>query len=388
MPPPGDFLFSIVLCNDLHMGETVAGLVGGLTGVKGISQVPGLRPYPEIMLESLLHDTQQLGADYLLAAGDISAEAVPVDLTKAKRMLEGFGSQNDDWYATRGNHDRSHDGAQWATCQVGAHGGNDCFRDAFFPGTDPTYFTDEIGGLRIIGLDTYDKPGNGGDAGGMAPEQMAWFQAELAKEKDRPTVVFGHHPLIVVGSPYGPSAGAVLDPAQAATITADYATTPGVFLHHAGHTHRNRRTPLAAAPDVVHQEVAAVKEYPGGFTSLRLHTGGYALNFHKSSSDQARAWSERSRMQIAGTWPQFALGPTVGDRNVMVTRDLSGLSKPKAKVAPAVATAVHPSATSDSGTSAVPYIAGAVGVAALAGGGIAWRRRSTTEPPTSAEGVL
>jgi hypothetical protein len=332
-----------------------------------------------------------LGASYLLAAGDISAEAVPVDLTKAKKMLEGFGSQNDDWYATRGNHDRSHQGDQWAACQVGAHGGNDCFRDAFFPGTDPTYFTDEIGGLRIIGLDTYDKPGNGSDAGGMAPEQMAWFQQQLAKEKDQPTVVFGHHPLIVVGSPYGPSAGAVLDPTQAATITSDYATTPGVFLHHAGHTHRNRRTPLDGAPDVVHQEVAAVKEYPGGFTILRLHTGGYALNFHKSSSQDALAWSERSRMQIAGTWPQFALGPSVGDRNHVVERDLSGLSKPKAaRGTGALAGAARsgskaPPASGDSGTSPAPYIAGAVGVAAIAGCGIAWRRRSPGDEPASVD---
>jgi hypothetical protein len=153
-----------------------------------------------------------------------------------------------------------------------------------------------------------------------------------------------------------------------------------VFLHHAGHTHRNRRTPLDAAPDVVHQEVAAVKEYPGGFTILRLHTGGYALNFHKSSSDQARAWSERSRMQIAGTWPQFALGPTVGDRNHVVARDLSDLSKPKAPRAGQVAAAgTATAAGSSSDSSAAPYIAGAVGVAAIAGGGIAWRRHWTAD---------
>ena len=376
MPPPGDFLFSIVLCNDMHMGETVAGLVGSIPGITGISQLPGLAPYPEIMLESLLADTRALGATYLLAAGDISAEAVPIDLTRAKELLERFGTQRADWYATRGNHDRSHDGPQWASCQVGAWGGNDCFRDAFFPGTDPTYFTDDLNGLRIIGLDTYDKPGGGGDAGALSTDQMAWFREQLASDRDRPTVVFGHHPLIVTGSPYGPTKGSVLDATQANMITADYAATPGVFLHHAGHTHRNKRTPLDAAPDVVHQEVAAVKEYPGGFTILRLHTGGYALNFHKSSSDDALAWSERSRMQIAGTWPQFALGSRVADRNHVVERDLSGLSKPSkgAQNVPAVAR------TDDSGGSTAPYIAGAVGVAALAGGGIAWQRRSSTDP--------
>ena len=52
-PPPGRHLFTVVLCNDLHMGETEAGLVGGQPQYIGITQVPGLPPYPEVMLESL-----------------------------------------------------------------------------------------------------------------------------------------------------------------------------------------------------------------------------------------------------------------------------------------------------------------------------------------------
>ena len=93
-------------------------------------------------------------------------------------------------------------------------------------------------------------------------------------------------------------------------------TMPGMFLHHAGHTHRNKRTVSPRAPPTcVHQEIAAGKEYPGGFSLLRFHTGGYALNFHKSSSDLARRWSERSRQEILGLWPQFALGSSVADRN-------------------------------------------------------------------------
>jgi hypothetical protein len=79
---------------------------------------------------------------------------------------------------------------------------------------------------------------------------------------------------------------------------------------------------------VVHQEIAAAKEYPGGFSVLRLHTGGYAMNFYKSSSDLAREWSERSRLEIEGYWPQFAFGNTVADRNTVVRRDLSGLRRP------------------------------------------------------------
>jgi 3',5'-cyclic AMP phosphodiesterase CpdA len=324
-PPPGRFLFSIALCNDLHMGETKAGLVGGQPQYIGIEQVPGLPPYPEVMLESLVHDADKLGAKYLLAAGDISAEAVPVDLSTARRLLSKFGKYRDDYFVARGNHDRAHVGDPYAACRAGQWQGNDCFHDQFFPGDEPTYFTRELQGLRVIGIDTYDKPGGGGDAGALSAEQLAWFRAELAKDRDRPTMVFGHHPLVVQDSAFPISVSNSLDAGQATTILQDYSRTPGLFLHHAGHTHRNKRTISPTAPDVLHQEIAAGKEYPGGFSLLRIHTGGYALNFYKTKSDLARQWSERSRQEIGGYWPQFALGSSVSDRNTVVARDLSGL---------------------------------------------------------------
>ena len=78
---------------------------------------------------------------------------------------------------------------------------------------------------------------------------------------------------------------------------------------------------------MTHQEIAAGKEYPGGFSLLRLHTGGFALNFYKTRSELARQWSERSRQEISGFWPQFALGTSVSDRNTMVEHDLSNLRR-------------------------------------------------------------
>ncbi|MEE1664181.1 metallophosphoesterase family protein [Streptomyces sp. WAC07094] len=325
-PPPGRYLFSIALCNDLHMGETQAGLVGGQPQYIGIQQEPGLPPYPEVMLESLVQDVTALGADYLLAAGDISAEAVPLDLSRAHKLLGRFGAYRDDYFVTRGNHDRAHLGDPYVHCRAGQWQGNDCFADRFFPAQlDRTYFTRTLNGLRVIGIDTYDKPGNGGDSGALSPDQMAWFRDQLHRDQDRPTIVFGHHPLVVQDSAFPITAGNSLDSTQAATILGDYARMPGLFLHHAGHTHRNKRTISPLAPRVTQQEVAAAKEYPGGFSLLRLYTGGYALNFYKSRSELARRWSERSRMEILGYWPQFALGASVADRNSVVRHDLSGL---------------------------------------------------------------
>ncbi len=383
-PPRGRFLFSVVLCNDFHFGETVAGRSGDIAALAGVSQVPGHPPYPEVMFESLVADASELGADFLLAAGDITAEAEPVDLRTARRLLDGFGHRNRDWFVTRGNHDRAHEGDAWASCSVGRWGGHDCFVDEFFPGGDPTYFADEVLGLRVIGIDTYDRAGKGSDAGALSADQMAWFREAVAEAPDQPTIVFGHHPLVVEGSPYPSPPSSALDVAQAAEIQAAYQGSPGVFLHHAGHTHRNKRSALAGAPGVVHQEVAAVKEYPGGFTLLRVHEGGYALNFHKSSSDEARAWIERSRTQIGGTWPQFALGSRVSDRNAVVERDLSGLQVAAAFPTSSVARPTTPadagSGSDDDGPSpAVLAVAGVSVLAAGAGGLLALRRRREPE---------
>ena len=385
-PPPGRFLFSVVLCNDLHVGETVAGKSGDVPALAGVSQVPGHPPYPEVMFQSLVQDATQLGATYLLAAGDITAEAAPVDLRTARQMLDRFGDRHEDWFLTRGNHDRAHDGEAYAACRVGRWQGHDCFVDEFFAGDEPTWFTTEIQGLRVLGLDTYDKAGRGSDAGGMSAEQMTWFQETIARAPEQPTVVFGHHPLLVEASPYPVTAGSTLDAAQAATIIEQYRANPGVFLHHAGHTHRNRRSDLAGAPGVVHQEVAAVKEYPGGFTLLRVHEGGYALNFHKSSSDEARAWSERSRTQIVGTWSQFSLGSRVSDRNVMVERDLSGLHPAPIATAPPTTAAVNAAGSSTpappNGDGPPPALLAGLGVAVVAGAGaVALQRRSSNGSP-------
>lgn len=318
-PPPGRLLLSVALCNDLHLGETTAGLVGGLPLPRGISQQPGRAPYPELMSRALVEEARRRGADLLLAGGDISAGGGAHDLREARRILDGFGTHGRDYFVVRGNHDRSRDTGTFRAAFAGGVGG--------VGGDDgPEYFAHDLGGLRIIGLDTYVKTGNGADAGGLGAEQLAWFRARLREAPDQPTLVFGHHPLTVRDSVFPVTRGHCLERRQARAIVDAYASAPGVFLHHAGHTHRNKRTVLTRAPHVTQQEVAAAKEYPGGFTLLRIHSGGYALNHYKSGDLAARQWSERSRRVAAGLWPHHALGRSVTDRNSVTSHDLSGVT--------------------------------------------------------------
>lgn len=332
-PPSGQFLFSIALCNDLHLGETVAGLaatVPGIGGVPpGISQVDGRAPYAEIMARALSVEARQRGATVLMAAGDITSEAGQIDANTAKSFLDGFGTYQSDYFVTRGNHDRPHSSTDTSACSAvpGADGYHDCFVDTFYP-SGPTWFETTHNGLRIIGLDTYDKPSpsNGGDNGIMSAAQLGWLTDQLTSEPDIPTLVVGHHPVTVESdlTTVGKPTMFDLDPQQAMQLEALYARAPGVFLHHAGHTHRNKRTISTAAPGVVFQEVAAVKEYPGGFHLLRVFSGGYALNFYKFRDPDAQAWSERSRPEYLGLAPGYTFG-NASDRNSVFTRDFSAL---------------------------------------------------------------
>jgi hypothetical protein len=330
-PPPGKHLFTIALANDVHMGETIAGLIKtvGKTQVPpGITQVAGEPPYSEVMCEAMVHDAKARGAHKLLIAGDLTSEAQPENVRKAAHYLDRFGKYREDYWVVRGNHDRAHSGPEYMTCSV-SHldpSARDCFKDGFDP-HHTTWFDTEVHGMRIVGLDTYDKKGSGGDTGALSAHQLDWFRETLKHDRDRPTLVFGHHPITFESDTVNEEPIVFdLNLKQSNQIQTMYAKAPGVFFHHAAHTHRNFRTTSSTAKHVNFQEVGATKEYPGGFSLLRVHEGGYAMNFYKTRSELAREWSERTRGEYLGVGASaFYQSGSIGDRNYVVKRDLSGL---------------------------------------------------------------
>jgi hypothetical protein len=316
VPPPGRLLLTVALSNDVHIGETVSGLAAD-DFPPGFSQSPGLPPYPVVMAESMITDAAAREADVLVVAGDLTAAALPGQVTASRELLDGFGTltlsgqlSRGGYVVARGNHDHPHaDAAGGLAPAYGlAHG---------------TLTTTEVGGLRLIGLDTATMNAPGGAIG---DDQLAALRDVLAEQPDQPTLVFGHHPVteesaftIVAGPSFG------LDRGDAARLEALYAATPGVFLHHSGHTHRNLRTSSPVAAGVEFLEVAATKEYPGGFALLRVYQGGYMVNFYKSSGDLARQWSQTTSGEYLGLYPAYTLG-TLTDRNHVVARDFTALS--------------------------------------------------------------
>lgn len=376
-PPPGTYLFSIALCNDLHLGEKTAGLATSLAGQglpPGVQQLPGKPPYPEIMASALAREAKQRGADVLLAAGDVSSEAASHDLQSARGFLDGFGQYQRDYFVARGNHDRAHNNPESASCSPSRFDSHyhDCFADEF---DAPTWFSRDIFGLRMLGIDTYDTIGNGAFEGAISPKQMSFIREELGKNKDQPTLVTGHHP-VPLDATYNSIPPIIfgLNRDQARSLEQLYGETPGVFLHHAGHTHRNKKSSSPFAPNVTFQEVCATKEYPGGFHLLRVFSGGYALNFYKFKDPLALEWSERSRPEYLGAYPFYTLG-NAADRNSVTVRDMTGLGKP----APVTTTTTsRPTTETLPATGGTDTPAMVAAVAAATAGAAAWVRRKAS----------
>ena len=101
---------------------------------------------------------------------------------------------------------------------------------------------------------------------------------------------------------------------------------PGVFLHHSGHTHRMRVNRRDRGSDHIHfLETAACAAYPGGYTAVRLYTGGYQINFYRPLTDEVMNWLAISRWQSLGIGAHMMIG-RFSDRNHVIYTDLSALT--------------------------------------------------------------
>lgn len=198
-PPPGEHVATIAVLNDTHIGEEKHGLILG-DFPEAIVQEPGLPPFPEVMLAAALAEIRDRGVGRVFVNGDTTSEARPHEM--------------------------------WRT---------------------------DVGGLRVIGLDSSMLDESGGR---IKDDQFAALESELAAD---------------------------------------------------------------AATNVDFVEFGSAAGYPGGYTLIHLHTGGYRVNFHRTGSPEALHWSSRSRWAMYGLNPEYTLGSTA-HRNYVVERDLSGLA--------------------------------------------------------------
>ncbi len=165
---------------------------------------------------SLEHIVEALNAretqpDVILATGDLGNVGAHGEYEAAKDILDRLKAP---YYIIPGNHD-----ARGPLLDV--------FHDHAYMRTDNGFiqYTIEDHPMRLIGLDTLE---DGKTNGTLCDDRLAWLQDRLEERRDRPTLVFMHHP------PFGVSmnAGKV---AQFRQIIEQHPQVERVI---AGHIHR------------------------------------------------------------------------------------------------------------------------------------------------------
>lgn len=308
VPPPGRPLMRLAVANDLHVGETTAGLLVD-DFPPGLSVDPA-DPYWRFMLDAVVDDANAQGAGLMVVNGDLTAEARPAEVAAAKAALGRFAG---DLVTVRGNHDRPHRGEEWASCSPvpAAPEYHDCFADAFGP-PGPGRRHDvirDIGALRIVALDSADTLTG---FGSMDPATLGTLAD--ATGDGRPSMVFFHHLATFDAVRHWYAwPGFHIPPAQMADLESVLGSRPGILAVFSGHTHRTRRD-VGPNPDALYMEVGAVKEHIGGYALVDVYEGGMVVQFRQASCASCLVWSERTRRLYFGLYDKVTEG-TLADRS-------------------------------------------------------------------------
>lgn len=280
LPRPGEHLAVVATVNDVHFGEKVAGHIDGVDGFETYSVPEGSQPYPEFMNAGAVKEISSLGADLVVAKGDLTSHGTAEEY---QRFLDVYhGAFGDDLLWVRGNHESYHR-----------------LPEAAWPVQERT-----LEGVTVALLDTSR---DGLPNGDLTGEQLEWLD-ELASRADRPVMVFGHHPIWNAAEEERSEATFGLIPDATDALIEVFARRPVLVGYWAGHTHRNRvvRVPGVRQPFV---EVACVKDYPGTWAEYRIFDGGIIQVHRRISTPEALEWSERTRHMFGGLYRDYALGP-------------------------------------------------------------------------------
>lgn len=327
-PPPGEFVQTVAVLNDTHVGL-------GEHLVAGTDEIP----YSYFMLEDALAEIKRIAPSIVVINGDITSEARPHELKKAREILSGYGTFNQDYFLTRGNHDRPHQASEdpRAAYETGTQlspemevsstgSSREPFYDNVIDFFDLPYqqmWATRRGNLRIIGLDSSMAENPAG--GTIHDAQMDAFRTEMQHDPSVPTIVMSHHPLSrqQAATAFG-SRPFLMDKRSANEIERIEAAAPGTFLHLSGHTHRGRRSRGHIATGVEFLETPASGEFPNVYTLIDLYTGGYMVTNHRPRTRRVFDRMVPERWSSKGVLPEGTLYRT-DHRNFAVTRDLSGL---------------------------------------------------------------
>lgn len=280
LPAPGELLATIATVNDVHFGETEAGVLDGVDIGPVLSSEPGEEPYPELMNRCVVAEIDRLDPDAVVVKGDLTANGA---IDEYRRFLEvyepAFGER---LHHVRGNHDSCHGG-----------------RFAAVP-----HQRIDVPGATVALIDTAIEEQPNGQ---VAEATLEWLDA-LAASSEVPVLVMGHHHC------WNPDDDAPVPtffgiaPADSVALIEVVRRRPAIRGYFAGHTHRNRRQTFTATGEVPWVEVASVKDFPGSWAEYRIYEGGICQIHHRISDPDALAWTDRTRAMYAGLYPEYAFG--------------------------------------------------------------------------------
>ncbi|GAB3078024.1 metallophosphoesterase [Corynebacterium aquatimens] len=306
----GPVLATIMVANDTHVGEEADGLLFANFPPPAKAKA-GERPYTDITTESVIASAHAVGASHLFVNGDVTSEAKPAEVARAKQLLDGF---NGTVRVTRGNHDRPHkltDGPEYAGAPVYDAERVDPFGAVFEP-RQQAWVENILGAggavvARVVGIDSTELDSSSGMI-----EDAQFVQIERIFNEDRttPTVVMLHHPCTRAAAwsnAGGP--GFVLRDKDIVRLQELIAKQTNIKLVLSGHTHRARKNAPDAAKNTVFLETPAAKNWPTGATQIRFFKDGMAITFRQNTSEEALRWAARTRWTIFGLSPSVMLGP-------------------------------------------------------------------------------
>jgi 3',5'-cyclic-AMP phosphodiesterase len=216
--------------------------------------------------------------DAVLVSGDLTNDGEPEAYAAIRPQLARLPMPV---YAIPGNHDdREGMLALDGVAELG-------------PGNGFRQYSAELGGLRLIALDSL-VPGEA--HGAICAERLAWLVDDLDKSGEQPVLLMVHHPPAKTGIRFMDDIGLVATPELEAVVRAHGQRIQRIVC---GHVHRSifyrwLGVPVSVAPGVAHQvvlgldgaEAAFVMEPPGfhlhqwtpggGLVTHHVHIGNFA----------------------------------------------------------------------------------------------------------------
>ena len=329
----GSHLFDFASLNDMHVGESVSGQLTALGGqpIPPSFSTPGCDPsdvngscYWAVMNNGAVEGIRSHGVAFTIVKGDVTSEGGNPNVDPGGEQFDEAATilaPLESVRPTRGNHDKSLSqflskilfrSSVFDPKNLPGYEANDHSAD---PDPHFDYAFDFVIGsrrFRFVALDTWDNDhppaGPAVGAGRLTRDQLDWTSAQLdtAERAGVKTFLYMHHPVseIAVATAVPPLIFGIRQPDAASLLetVGAHRSVVGVF---SGHTHRNWITGSALAPGVPFVEVAASKEYPGGYAIYKVFENGYLQSFYKCSTEACLAWSETTRGEYAGLYPLY-----------------------------------------------------------------------------------